>query len=665
MSEQRPSIEHDLARVALFVAYGVLLQRLVSADQHYVVWSDRDLWRTARVLVDHPTAGAEMNYGGGTRLPGGLYHWLLAPVLALREQPADVTRLFVLLDAGALGVIARLAWVRLGAIPAAAVALIYLSDPLARRPMAWLWNPAMLPLVVVGLCWLLIRWLERGGHRWPLAFGALASVGMSAHMTALTWAAWLVLGAAAQRGRAVLAGLPMLFAGLVLPLLPFLAVEGMTGGRRIGQLLQQGPLRAEGGRFGFDPSTWLEATTMLAAQRPEGWTALHWLGPALALVGLLSLVRHETPVWLRAVGVAVLMTVSLPAIDAQVNLEWRYLLAAWPGVALLGGVGVALVLSRLRGLVGTVVGGLCLALLAISPLADSRHRLQPSSPHPLLTWEGMEELERVAAPWTGGELPGLVGRLAGVRQVDGRWEPMEPSPRAFALAQGGMPFPGSLPPPCLALVTAPSQGLPDLAALAGRAPGEAQILETIELPDDHRLLVYDLAGGLCPTTSTNRYVPTPTERRLRPLWDELVPGDVRRLDDLLVTRLSATGPEGRTGELMLALQLQQDTLTLHGPQLRGKAYNAGWLTNATFAAPRLVLRRGGETREWLLYDGILGTTGIVPPLSWHVPEGLRGRWQAELHGELFVVPREVVDFAADGLRVPVVVQLGEIALGSP
>lgn len=660
----------DAMVTLLAIAVGALLvSRVVFAHPPYELWADRDLYRAGRVWQDWPTAGAEMNHGSGARVPGGLYLWAMALPHALGIEGVGLYRLLM----GAEGLaIAALGWslARVHGPVAGLVAAAAAAAPReAREATAWLWNPTFVVPVVSGATAMLVRGVQGDDRRWLGAWGLLLGFGATAHATVVAWWFWSVVGLAVVRPRWSLRRSPWLLGGFGLAFLPFVVGEVWGGGDHLALLQQQSVLSSDhvqvvAWRLG-DVAT--SVSWLMPVDRAGWW----WLwGPACLLLALGGAGSAVWP-WRTSDGVAVsaglatLMAVLVPALDARLQIEHRYVLAAIPGFSLLVGLGSAWVLGRVAtGRRGWMGCGLLAPWVVLLALTLATERRPPRGPDPTAhrsLAHRMAVFGDVSA-WTGWSLAEITGRLVVLDAQDGAWAVSGTSAVDHELDHSGDVFQGSAPPPCVAIgagVDALTPGA--LAAALGVPPDEVGILDTIQLPSGPSGLRYTLAGGRCPTVMSNRYVDTPTEARMRPHWSTLGDGDVVALPGdppLWLVRIHPGRDDGVSLLLGLTVTREGDQLvaTLHSNQLRGRAYNAGWFQDGGLRQAQLTLVDATGTETVLpLYAGVLGPSHVATPLRVAVPAPPAGTYGVRLEGTALGVSSAAVPWR-ERIREEVAVQ---------
>lgn len=190
MSTRRPgdTSQAQTGTAVLLLALAAAIGLAVVAAAHlssYSIWSDRDLLRASRLLVDHPTTGAEMNGTYMARVPGAAYYYLLRLLMIFGTWPATIhAAATALVIAGALATFWAMRTV-LSVSAAAIAAGIVLAAPSIGALGATIWNPTFsIPLncLIAALMIVLAR-----GRPWLLPWmTALLAVAVQVHLSNLT-----------------------------------------------------------------------------------------------------------------------------------------------------------------------------------------------------------------------------------------------------------------------------------------------------------------------------------------------------------------------------------------------------------------------------------------------------------------------------------------------
>lgn len=663
MPDDRSPLARAVAAVLIAVTVWVALHRLVAGDFAYVIWSDRDLVRSAVPFLDLPTSGAELSYGSGARIPGGAYHLLLWLAGKLSADPAGVWRVQAGLDALAAAVLGLGVGRRFGLLAGAVAAAGMLGADASAATQERLWNPAWLPLfaAVATVAWL--RVVVDRDARALVVWGVAIALGAQMHVTALllvpamlpmVWAA-RVPGAGRWLAAAAI--------GAALTWAPYLVSE-LSHGWPNTRLLLRGDQLADGsGWVSGDArplqTAWETLRTLAgggavgrAAERlGVGATAVGLVAPALVVGVLAALVvrgprRGARARVLAGLTLAIALETALFARSRYFAMgssdTTRYLLALSPVAATLLGVAGATAARTARtwgGLAEAAVVLLLGASMTVRLLDVEQRTVRPS-----LTqdhWKGVTtwiDGTTRATGWTLDQVAGkvVVADATGPRQ----WTPAKATPIDALLRARGLAFPGSLPPPCgLVLPTPPADGAPlDDAAVAATL-GDGVVAPTLDAvhPVGHNLtlVVYHPAAGRCPTTMSNRYLLTPEEALSRAGWASTPPGTARRLADERDTRrwlLNVDLAAGRGAPLPMPALLEirpagaDQEVVLHANLLRGYAWNGDFFANGDADHPRLIATYADGTRVVTdLAVGRVGSGGELTPLrvAASVPDSAR------------------------------------------
>jgi hypothetical protein len=676
--------ERGLAVLLGVVALAVAVLRLRGAHFEWMLWSDRDLVRSATFTTDWPTTGPELSHGIGARLPGWAYHALLAVPLAFSPDPLVAWRWQALLDSA--GMLA-LAWAvaRVGGpLAGAATACAWLTAEGLDDSVAKLWNPGFLPafLGVATAAW--VRAVGEGRGRALGVSGVAVGLAAQQHASAGLAAVAMLPAVLAVRPPGWGRGLVLGVAGFVATYLPHLADEAMRGWPNTSALLEQSYVRAPRETFSARHAAAHAAVLLRGLVVDPGLpvrgleTAARWGGLASGLVvGLTASVAAAGAVRRRdgadrvvlgaAVGLG--LAAGYVASDSRLDLTgyggFRYMLfavpgfAAWVGLAARGPLRLALVAALLVS--SGIVGTRCAVLV---PPRDGYASLR----------EVMDVVGRElgVAPLDG------VGRTAFVNGDDPRTFHLQQDDGVdYLLGLEGRTWPGSRSGPC-AFVFARSlpASLRDGDAVApdavdrilARVPHPPATLVRAVPYRNVQILIVDLGPMRCPTTFPDRYLPTPIELAA---WQA-----VEGAADATAVPLDGGGwavgldvrsrDERVDGRVALAIRLEPGagslTARLDSNQLRGKAYNQGFYVDGLIGHPVVVLRRGDAVVEVPLAWDLVGIQAESPPIAATAPVPA-GRWDAELHVETLVgwLARDA-DLTML-VREPRVVPLGPVEVG--
>jgi hypothetical protein len=670
-----------LAAVAVVGAVlGLEGYRLVEAPFEYVLWSDRDLLRAARLLVDWPSAGAELSYVEGGRVPGGFLYALWALPLALSPEPDGVWRLGVLLELAAAAIVGGVVARRAGAWAGALAASFQVASAASAETMLRLWNPGFVPAFAAAMVALAVVAAEGAGPATWLGLGLATSLGAQLHLGVLLLGLGLLVGLLAIGAPGRLRGVGACVAGVLLGYAPYVVAEARQGWPNTRSLLADAatsvPERHGVGEVASGLLHYLRLGGIGSAPG-LGWTSLLLAGAAVAVATGL---RRPRTAQGRVVGVLLLGVLAIPAFHLvegktalQRDWEGRYVIPAVSAVAVLVGLGWARLDAWARRRSGALagVGVLAVSVSAVAaPLGVAALLPRPS----VEGWAFQRDAIRAVHEDLGGTLADVAGRTVIGRNLGaGRWGFVAEQGIDAWLAREGAAFPGSRPGPCALVLQFGAyvfpDGVPDAAlpGVLGLDLGGVRVLHQRAL-GPHLVVVYEPGAGACPTTLSNRYVELPTERVIRERWRTLAPDTAVEVDppDPGTRRFVLRAvPPGSGAGLGLAVDVRvgaggEVTATLHGNQLRGNAYNPGLLTNALLGHPRLELDDGARTIAVPFAHDLLGHRGVLAPVeaTGALPPG---RWRATFAAEALPVPAEgqPVDDAA---RAPFHVALGEVVV---
>lgn len=651
-----------VAAACVAVAYTVVL----TPEWVYDLWADRDLLRTERLLTDLPTTGAELSFGGGVRIPGGLQYYLMALPLFATGSAVWVYRFQAALFVLGGGLLARELARRFGAWPAAAGVGLWFASPITVEIVRALWNPGFVHLFAVIATLGAVRFVADRDPRALVVFAGGLAAAAQMHLSA-----WLLLGLAlpalvAARVPGTLRQLPFAFATVLLVYLPHVVDEVVSGFPNTTPLLAPGQIASVTPIAGVvSPAKNLATLAGLVfdttgpwrfgwTSTPEGTAAawLTWVAPAAlcaSALGAAVRVTHVGPgaerrllglaagTW--ALALAYFGTRSM--VDLSSLLGARYALPLWPLACVLLAWGVHHLGERLGRrapwLVGVVVIALTGSLAARAALQVEDLR---SARWKLRSWKQLDHVVTRVREETGWSLTEVAGRsvLADTAQQADAWTWTTYRPVDWILEHEGSAFPGSLPPPCALVLPFGRTLLPDPAALDAafvarvldQPTAPIAVNEVRALDELSWLVLYTVEGERCRTAMVDRYVDTPVEAMLRRTWPHVAVGTARELAPpapdtrrflVVLPGTSSTETEADKVRIIVGIDLRAgdgavDTV-LHGNQLRGMTYNGGWLALAALRDPALKLREvhTGQVHTVPLAVGLVGNRTQIPPLA--------------------------------------------------
>jgi hypothetical protein len=310
-----------------------------------------------------------VRYGIGHVLPFGNYDGV---VRLYGERPTGIYELSrglaaVLCMLGVLAVfsVARRLWGQLEAVASAAV-LTFAFLPVAYSRVAVTDVGALLP---VAFClYASLRACEQGGRRYFVAAGAMAGLAVGFKYTAGLVVLPLLIAVAVRAvsdRRVLVDGLLALAAALAVLFVtnPYLFIHFSDAWH---QLKGEQQLAGQFGKLGQEgqhgPTYYLDSLTW-----GLGWAS------AVAALGGLVVVARRSPV--KALMLAAMPVALFIYLSIQVRFFGRWLLPAYPALALLAGVGIASLVRLVPGRAvvrAAALAGVCLAVLAQPILADVR-----------------------------------------------------------------------------------------------------------------------------------------------------------------------------------------------------------------------------------------------------------------------------------------------------
>ncbi|MCB9665061.1 MAG: hypothetical protein H6732_13180 [Alphaproteobacteria bacterium] len=637
-----------LAVLAVVAVGGALAWRGLYGDFGYNLFTDRDLARGLALSSTGVSPGAELSGGTGARIPG----WLSPVVFGLPQLVAGAGARPVMACAGGLAavgvVLLGLGTVRrLGALAAWTCAVLTATHPAVLGVLADLWNPSFVVLPAAAAAVALLRVADDGDPRAVAAWSVAVALGAQLHLSMLALGLASLPGVLWRTRGHLRRTILLVVVPATLAYAPHLAQEAAAGWPNTRALLE---IPAVSGPAGGGPALVREALALLTwgvpgAPGPEGPLA-SWLpatGVALLAAPVLAGApgvlppRHARRVRVVAWPVYLVLAAYLPS--SMPYMAPRYLTVLVPALA----VGAAAAVAGLReggsrGVSWAVaVLTLGLTLPRVAWLEVETRRTDPL---------GHGALEDALATLVAerGSLQEVVGRTVWRTVSETSGPPLASAGPAVAhlLLADGSSVPGSLSPPCTALVSADEASLPDAALGDGAVLARLLRLEgpvavvgpPRRVAKPWRAIDYVPVAGACPTSMTQRYVDTPIERVLHPLYGRLEAGEVRRVPGLpqgWVVGLPRTPPpQAARGVYPAAITLTAtDVLEvrLEANQLRGLADNSGWFIPAALSGPTVVFERDDARHEVVLAPGRVGHWWAATPLAATVALPAAGPWR--------------------------------------
>lgn len=645
---------HALALGLLVVAlrpYAVAIHRGDYGTSH---WEDRELVRGADPLVQIPVAGAELNGGDGSRVPGAALAFLVGVPQALGGDGVAVMR-----SAWGLGVVGLLvlAWAARTGTPVLAAG--FAACALAASGLVWrsqmtLWNPAwVVPFVVLGVR-AVGRLVAERDARWAVPAAAWFTIAAQLHVSAALLAAAHVPGVLLARVPGLGRRVPAVLGTVLALYAPFLLVDGASGWTLTRALDQQ----AEVGRpeVGLSLAATRGAIAALLGVEHVDWAFDAWTPATGILLGVAALAawvqgfagrRGDEGRADAVIGGAVLVQLLAYTLDAHLEHGFasRYALVLVPPVALLAGRELARWSDggRVRGALGV---GLAVAL------AVPAWRAASYAPPTTASWtaRGQEALfDAVAARLGGGPVEVVARTTQLVLGEDGTFVP-EPRGPSFhhRLPGAERPFPGSGAPPCAVIVDVNERAVPrdDLATpeRVGAALGAAELGRLERVVPGGWIATWTPASGRCRPTASNRYLPTREERAdwaaVSALPCERGAVVERTAPDRFVALAAWPFGEGEgCPRFPIRVELAVDggdvVATLRSHQLRGGTHNGGMYAWGAVHDPRIELRDAAGVVRLVLpvAAGRVGSPGELTPLTVRAP-AVPGAHQVVLVGQV-------------------------------
>jgi hypothetical protein len=629
-----------LALLLVLAALRPYAVAIVRGDYGTSHWEDRELVRGADPWVQIPVAGAELNGGDGSRVPGAALAFLVGVPEALGGDGVAVMRSAWIL--GAIGLLLLAASARTGApwLAGGFAACGLAASALVWRSQMTLWNPAwVVPFVVLAVR-AVARLVADRDPRWAVPAAAWFAVAAQLHVSAALLAAAHVPGVLLARVPGLARRVPAVV-GVVLALYaPFLLVDGAQGWTLTRALGQQ----AEVGRpeVGLSLAATRGAVAALAGVEHADWSFDPWTPLAGVVLGAAALTACALGLVGRrgreggadaVIGGAVLLQLLAYTLDAHLEHGFasRYALVLVPSVAWLGGRELARLAEG--GFVRFGVGVMLAGLVAVPAWRAASH-VPPATA--AWTARGQAALFDAVASRLGTDAAGVVARTTQlVLGEDGAFVP-EPRGTTFhrRLPGAERPFPGSGAPPCAVIVDVSERAVPrDELATAERiaaALGGGEVVRLERIVPGGWIATWTPAEGRCHPTMSNRYLPTREERHdwaavsalpceRSALVEHAPPGAFVGL-----VAWPFAGVEG-CRRFPIRVELVRDgagiLATVRSHQLRGGTHNGGMYAWGAVHAPRVELRdEAGVARVVVpVATGRVGSPGELTPLSARAP----------------------------------------------
>lgn len=696
----RARLEAAAQTLLLLAVASLYLREITQGAFVYEAWGDRDLLRAARWLDEFPSAGAELSFGAGARIPGAATALMFGLPMLLDGDPSTAFRFCLALAALSTALLYRVVARRFDRWTATLTVTLWASSSTWWAVFDQLWNPGFIPIFLIGAVWAVDRWVgdgDAGGLPWLAGVTALAA---QLHLSALLFVSMMLPGALVSRPPTPWRALGLAALVVLGCYAPYLVHEALIEGHNTRLMFRQDLVHAvSSGGQGAGVAAFVEALLGPAptlglgsdseATRLLG--ALHRLPlvGAMAGFGLLALAlagRHAAPLGSQAQrGVALAITAGLLGtllwygLDPTLIVTPRYLLAPLPAAAFVAAlglrqlVGVAWSRDALGGALASGIVGLALLVQLVNPWLVPRLAVGAG------TWAGLSTLLEEVERLTGWTIEEVVARTVMVRPADtstGQGWTFHPSLDYPLYLATGRSFPGSAVGTCAVLVPAepPGREAPALDGdwvdrLLAQSPPVAKVVGVHPLSFGVRLVLYEREGGGCPASMTSRYALTPVElqidRRLRHLSCDgqaeaaPAPDGVRRF----LFGLSPRADGELCGTFGLAVDLAREggtvTAALHSNQLRGDSSNSGPFEPQMLSEVVLSFEDpGGEHWELPFDPGFIGYKGALAPRVVSAQAPGPGPWKVELRATLHVVRGDRWPLPSDE-RLPVKVRVAE------
>lgn len=686
-------VQRACTALVLAGVLAVLVSQLTTREWVYDLWADRDLLRSWRLLQEFPTTGAELSFSGGVRIPGGLQHYLMAIPLAFSDDAHHVYLLQAGLQAiGALllGLAVHRRW---GLWPAACALGMWFGSPIPTEIARWLWNPGFVPLFACLTTIAALRYVVDQRARALIGVAAAVACGAQMHLSMLLMLSVLLPALVLARVPGTLRVLPWALGAVLLAYGPYVVHEALTGWENTRAVFSPGQVKSvtpQAGVVGPTKNLRTLVGLVLDAATPErmSWYREVWGAPLAWL--LFFAPATLVPAWVAAAVRAVragpgperrmlgLLAGTLglgtayfglrSMVDLSSLLGSRYMLPLWPLACVLFAWGVGALegalVSRGRSRLAMAVTIALAASLSLRLYVQASDLFSPR--WKIRAWGQVVDIVDSLRTETGWTLAEIAGRtvLADSPNKPGEWNWTTYRPIDWLMEREGEAFAGSQPGPC-AIVYVWGQPLhPDPAELNAelvrktldQPTGVITVQDVRRLGQANWLVLYTIEGERCRTAMIDRYVDTPVEALMRPIWPTLALGAAKELPPpaadtrrvmVVLPGTSKADNQAERERTTIGLDLRTEpgglAVTMHSNQLRGMTYNGGWLGLAVLRAPRLVLRHttSGEERVLPITEGLVGYKAQITPLAagpFPVPPGT---WSVRFVADQVELPRSI------------------------
>lgn len=631
---------------------------------NYSQWSDRDLVRSANLLIDFPVSGAELSYGSGTRTPGGLLHYIWFLALQISDDPIFIERVQLAFHLAAAVMLFFTLAKYYGRLAGVVAAGLYLTSPISEHVVSHLWNPGFEPLFSAIALFFTVRALREDRASlfvWAAASAfAAAQMHLSALLLLIPMAAGVALLKSARRWRpwlGVLVALVLLFS-------PYIVSELLTNFPNSRLLFGQVDVRAGDSVFSdnitnfilrfLDP--WHPSTSWnMYALSPSGlqhWAVmgalvLSWLAAFAIPLSLLrwplrSFLGRDTQ-WLTRDpaldGLVVLFIgcwiyfVFHREVDLKLSHSARYLIPPLMAANLLAGIVVSKIGEAIRATswrrLDLAAGSAVVLVLFLANLVPAMEHERWGRLNVGYNW--LDKLfDKVAAAngWSSGNYLKLAIWRNGGSSRGWYWDPWDPV-QYIMLRHRHRTYAGSAASPCGVILKDHNESLTldeaqqFLQARFAQDMGPSFRATAVHQLDGDTLIEYVRPEGRCITSFSSRYVLSPEEKLMQRAYAVMSDGDVWPVPNERNAHLIALRSERCSDcreKIILLLRLIPRSggfdVELHSNQLRGQSGNYEFFGLGMIGRPRLHLISAGGVRHTVrLAHDLVGHKGEMTPIS--------------------------------------------------
>lgn len=702
----------------------VLFQHLTWGDDFYCVeWADRDMSRSADLVGEFQTTGAELAYGAGARLPGGALHYVMAIPMAFSDDPAMVHAFMLGLNLLAVALMFFSLRKNHGLLAAIVASAAYLTSENLYDNIYHLWNPGFLPLFTISAYLLFMRTIRSGKGLDFFLFVFFVFLAVQMHLSAI----FILLAAViclcifhladhgispAKAFSAICSTILLIIMGAAAALFPHIVDEAINDfpNTRLFFLQKHLDMIKEGdtvpirlhylwnilGQFkgmttinpekiAFLPLRWLLELAMGLFTLLAGLFMPILFGAGLIKKfksPVLGLSREQARSFMF-VSTAMLIGGLYFAFDPIDLLSrsggWRYVFYLLPAFCIMAGIAFQALADKLADMGRSkTVAALCLsAILSIgwlSVVTIGHFEKYRDMKFTHSYWNELFENIQKETDWTIGQVAGKV-QLAEYDSASGTFAAGLEDPIAWRLMREGLEYPGSAPTPGAVYV---QDGKP---FFDGRKDAEQALTELLThfgqglKPIRHSFfnndlfVIYGRDKRRAYTSFSNRYRRTGRERLIDRHMRDIEPGGhlpvVYGKDEQGV--IASLG-----SDIYIYVQLEKadgnTRAVLHSNQLRGHAHGSGKFHDGTIMDPVLIWKNIEDGSETItpIATGAVGRYGVFTPLGTEKLQLKPGKYTLTFKAD--VVNRELTvadkkDVFTEKIKgEPVSVGLGEIVL---